>query len=592
MSYKKIFTRIAVLSFSAMLILPGFTFPAEAKEEGTKGESVTVAEGDVALDEAHFPDSNFREALKQYDYNKDGILSKQENEKLTYLSVDNKNITDLRGIEYLSSLEVFTCRENKIESLDLSKNTKIQDVYCTDSGIKSLNLSGCRELTDLVCGYNELTALDLSQNEKLVHATLSSNQIEKIDLSHNVNLKELFLDDNELTSLDLSHNTGLTNLTCYDNHLTFLDLMKHDKLNILFTNFQKVSMEAQKRNGKWTIMMPWYLETADLSRVNVWDEGFSYDASTGLLTLPDNKPEMFEYTYKTTDKKLAEADVEYMWVEVDVTYSNRTLESLAVTAPKKTEYTVGEELDLTGMKVIANYDDGTTKDVTSEVKIEGFDSQTAGEKTVTVTYKGKKTTFTVTVKEKEDPKQPIENIFKDVKTGDWYYDEVAWVYENGLMTGYKHAPDLFGPADCLKRAQFAQILYNYAGEPEAEFESVLGDVHEGDWYASSVIWAYKKGIITGYTDTQTFGPADDITREQIATILYRYAGKPGIKNPDILNNYPDTNKISGFASDAMKWAVEKGIITGDKGNLNPGGKANRAETAAMMQRVVPVLEAK
>lgn len=382
MSYKKFFTRIAVLSFSAMLILPGFTFPAEAKEEGTKGESVTVAEGDVALDEAHFPDANFREDMRrQHDRNHDGVLSQKELSDVKEIIVSSDDpITDLTGIEYFKSLERLVCSQNQIERLDLSGNPALKWVDCHDNKITNLNVTGCKELEYIQCLNNKLSELNVSTNTKLNYLGIEGNKIQSLDVSKNPELQMLFCDGNGLMELDLSHNLKLTNLVCQYNCLAALDLTKQTELNILYTYGQKISAEAIRENGNWVVPMKEYVGNRDLSRIEVWDEGFSYDEATGFLTIPDNKPEMFEYTYKTTDKKLAEADVEYMWVEVDVTYSNRTLESLAVTAPKKTEYTVGEELDLTGMKVIANYDDGTTKDVTSEVKIEGFDSQTAGKK--------------------------------------------------------------------------------------------------------------------------------------------------------------------------------------------------------------------
>ena len=171
-----------------------------------------------------------------------------------------------------------------------------------------------------------------------------------------------------------------------------------------------------------------------------------------------------------------------------------------------------------------------------------------------------------------------------MKNNDWFYDAANWAYVNEVMSGYGN--NTFGPADTLARAQFAVILYRIAGEPEVKFESRFPDVTENDWFADAVIWANDNEIITGYTATGTFGPADNITREQIATILYRYAKSEGydVKASDDLSDFPDADKVSGFAEDAVKWAVAKGLIKGDNGNLNPQGNTNRAQAAIIIQR--------
>ena len=154
------------------------------------------------------------------------------------------------------------------------------------------------------------------------------------------------------------------------------------------------------------------------------------------------------------------------------------------------------------------------------------------------------------------------------------------------MSGYGNG--IFGPADQLARAQFATILYRIAGEPEVEFKNQFPDVQKNDWYADAVIWAYQNGIITGYTDTGMFGSSDNITREQLATILYRYTKSKGIDvtSDEDLSDFPDASAVSGFADDAMKWAVSKELIKGDKGRLNPQGNTNRAEAAIIIQRYV------
>lgn len=179
--------------------------------------------------------------------------------------------------------------------------------------------------------------------------------------------------------------------------------------------------------------------------------------------------------------------------------------------------------------------------------------------------------------------QPMEtswsNPFTDVSTGAWYYDAVKFVSENGLMNGVGNG--LFAPEANLSRGMLTQILYNKEGQPAATDNSTFTDVNPGAWYSVAVSWASKKGIVGGYGNG-LFGPNDNITREQLAVMLWRYAGKP--VPPNLLLNFIDANLVSDYAMDAMRWAVDKGIING-KGNgiLDPRGYATRAEAAQMLK---------
>lgn len=170
--------------------------------------------------------------------------------------------------------------------------------------------------------------------------------------------------------------------------------------------------------------------------------------------------------------------------------------------------------------------------------------------------------------------------YTDVDRTQWYHEAVDYAISNGLMSGYD--AHTFGPEDALSRAMLAQILYNNAKRPAVTDGSLFTDVANGAWYADAVIWANAKGYVTGYGDG-LFGPDDHITREQLAAILWRHAGSPAAEQA--LTGFADADRISGYASGAMQWAVERGIISG-KGNgvLDPTGNATRAEVAAMLMR--------
>lgn len=184
--------------------------------------------------------------------------------------------------------------------------------------------------------------------------------------------------------------------------------------------------------------------------------------------------------------------------------------------------------------------------------------------------------------QRAQPAQPVEtpwsSPFADVSQGDWYYEAVRFVQEQGLMNGY--GDGRFGPDDTLSRAQLVQILFNREGRPVVHALPDFSDVADEAWYAGAVRWAAGRGIAGGYGDGR-FGPNDPITREQLAVMLWRYAGSPaaGGELP-----FDDADKVSPFAREAVGWAVESGILRGGgDGQLHPGGLATRAQAAQMLK---------
>lgn len=187
------------------------------------------------------------------------------------------------------------------------------------------------------------------------------------------------------------------------------------------------------------------------------------------------------------------------------------------------------------------------------------------------------------------PEKKVEDIFVDIHEGDWFLHSAQYVYNNALMTGLDDTH--WGPMQNLARAQFAMILYRMEGNPEVEFEPMFPDVKEGDWYAKAVTWAYKNKIITGYTDTKTFGPSDHITREQMAVMMHRYLTEykqVTITPKGDLSSFADGGSVNEFAKEAMKWCIGESIITGDgvTGKLLPQGNTNRAVCATIMERFI------
>ncbi|MBQ6678148.1 MAG: S-layer homology domain-containing protein [Clostridia bacterium] len=188
--------------------------------------------------------------------------------------------------------------------------------------------------------------------------------------------------------------------------------------------------------------------------------------------------------------------------------------------------------------------------------------------------------------ESGDPLPDASEIFKDVKKDDWFCPYVNYAYGSGLMNGV--AKDLFDPDGAMNRAMLVTVLWRVEGTPAAG-ATPFTDLKES-WYADAVGWAYENGIVKG-TSTTTFSPDDPLTREQIAAILFRYAGTKGYDTSarGDLSKFPDRSSVSAYAVESMEYAVGSGLITGDVGKngvliLSPQGNATRAQVAAILQR--------
>lgn len=169
-----------------------------------------------------------------------------------------------------------------------------------------------------------------------------------------------------------------------------------------------------------------------------------------------------------------------------------------------------------------------------------------------------------------------------ITSGAWYYEAVQFVQENGLMNGYSNGR--FGPNDPLSRAQLAQILFNKEGRPGVNDLLDFSDVSGEAWYAEAVRWAANQGIVSGYGNGK-FGPNDPITREQLAVMLWRYSDSPAAAEKEL--NFTDTDKISDYAQEALRWAVENGVLNGyGNGRLDPQGQATRAQVAQMLKNLM------
>ena len=203
--------------------------------------------------------------------------------------------------------------------------------------------------------------------------------------------------------------------------------------------------------------------------------------------------------------------------------------------------------------------------------------------------------WTEKVAEPDKPTEPVEpiapeweNPFTDVKKSDWFYTNVEYAVKNELMNGT--TATTFAPNEPLTRGMLIAILYRAEGEPAVNKSIPFSDVDTNAYYANAVIWAQQNGIVNGVTEN-AFAPDDNITREQIAAIMFRYAKYKGYdvsvgEDTNILS-YNDAESISEYAISAMQYAVGSGLMKGKtETSINPRDNATRAEIAAILQRFI------
>lgn len=176
--------------------------------------------------------------------------------------------------------------------------------------------------------------------------------------------------------------------------------------------------------------------------------------------------------------------------------------------------------------------------------------------------------------------------FTDVKNADWFYEAVKYCFDHNLMAG--STATRFEPNGKLTRAMFAAVLYRLEGSPAVSYSDVFSDVPSGAWYTDAVIWANRNGVVSGYNDG-SFGGNGSLTREQLASMLYRYAQFKGISTGSLANlsGYSDASKVSGWAEESMRWAVQADILGSTSTTsqvLSPAGTATRAQCASILMR--------
>lgn len=187
----------------------------------------------------------------------------------------------------------------------------------------------------------------------------------------------------------------------------------------------------------------------------------------------------------------------------------------------------------------------------------------------------------------KDTEEPIPEepaiVFTDVPEGTWYYDSVYYAVERGFFFGTSDTT--FAPMQTMTRSMLTTVLYRMSGSPDITYSPVFSDVPDGTWYSAGTVWAGVNGVVSG-TGNGAFSPNGELTREQIAQMLYNYANWLGLDTSarGDVTAFSDAASISGWAKNAVSWAVEIGLMQGNAGQVMPKKPASRAEVAALLQR--------
>ena len=347
-------------------------------------------------------------------------------------------------------------------------------------------------------------------------------------------------------------------------------------------------------NNTYTVTLPYGTDVTAGSFVIVTSDS---GATVGALT---NEGNVWTFTVTAEDGVTSKTyTVTVSFTEApksnDAGVSSITVAGFKAVAGANNSYTVtvpyGTVVKTGSFVIVTRHPRATVSALTNTRNIWSFtvtaeDGVTTAVYTVTVNTAALPEPITPGVDNKKPASKPeVKLPFTDVSTSDWFYDDVAFVYKNGLFSGTDSRS--FSPNASMTRAMLVTVLYRLEGEPTVTGRSSFTDVRSGAYYEKAVIWAAANGIVTG-TDSTSFSPDAKVTREQLAAILYRYAQyrKLDTDASAKLNSFTDADSVSAYASEALGWAVSEGLINGASGKLMPKGDATRAQVAAILHRFV------
>ena len=510
--------------------------------------TVIAAETGVPLDAAHFPDEAFRSVVQQYDTNNNGTLSQQELTAVTTIDVTGCDIKSAKGIEYFTALDWLYLGGNQLSSVDLSHNTKLTQLYLDSNQLSSLDVSHNTALEWLYLGNNQLSSVDLSHNTALTYLWLYNNQLSSVDVSHNTALEYLDLTDNQLSSVDVSHNTALKWPGLSGNRLLWVGGV---------ANSINLDLSDQREFGPVAASSLDLAKAApgiDVSRISNVQGG----KLKGTVLTPTNASGLVTYDYRFSDaSEPLHAQVRFDAPSFTVAFdtnggSGNTVVSVvsgktvtAPAAPTRTGYTFNGWY--------------TAKDGGSKYDF------------------SKPVTGNLTLYAHWTANTPAKITFRDVSGSTPHVDDIRWLADRGISTGWKEADGSFtfrgmSPVVRQDMAAFLRREARNRGvadaaswQPSAADWKRFRDVDRNTPHAEDILWLAHAGISTGWKEkdgTATFRGMSPVVRQDMAAFLKRLADKadkadgvtPKTDFTDVTNRTPHVAEV--------QWLGGSGISQG------------------------------
>ena len=477
---------------------------------------------------------------------------------------------------------VFKASDSKAESPEYKFVLTVIDpnAKSTDAGVTSVKVAGVTAAS----GENNAYTVTVPYGTDV---TADSFEITRSDNKSSITAGPTKGEDG-VWSFTVTAEDGTTSKT-YTVTVSFAAAPKSNNADVASVKVANVTATAGENNS-YTVTVPYGTTvTASSFEIVKSDAG----ATVGALTRSGN---VWSFTVTAEDGTTAKTyTVTVSFTEApksnDTGVSSVTVAGVKAAAGENNSYTVtvpyGTNVTSSSFAIVPNHSGATVGALTRSGNVWNFtvtaeDGTTAKTYTVTVST----ASLPIPVKPATDNTKPASRLpFTDVSTSDWFYDDVKFVYENGLFSGTDSRS--FSPSASMTRAMLVTVLYRLEGEPAVTGISSFVDVKSGAYYEKAVIWAAANGIVTG-TSSTSFSPDAKVTREQLAAILYRYAQykKLDTSASAKLNSFSDAGQVSGYANAALGWAVAEGLVNGASGKLMPKGYATRAQVAAIFHRFV------
>ena len=538
------------------------TEPGSETESGSeiKPDSETEPDSEIKPDSETEPDSEIKpdsetesDIKTEIDSELDFENEIENGENTIGVPIDDTNFPDanFRAVildqydankdKSLSSQEIegvtiMTLQGKKISDLSgIHIFTSLKNLDVSQNNLSELVLNGCTTVETIDCTNNQLTNLDVRGCTALREIVCQANSLISLDLSGCPALQKLDCYQNKVADLNLSKCKNLRTLECSFNSLSGLKLKG-------YTSLEKISCLGNS------------IKTLDVSGCTALTS--LYCTFNGMESLNVSGCKSLT-TLNCVSNSLTNLDLK----------DCPALSTLQCYSNSMTSLNIGRNRIL-----VDCYRTGTKAEGVSTVAyyIDDYGILQVDKKVVI------------------DDTASVTEIFDDVKAGAWYVNSVQYVYDNGIMVGNGNK---FKPDAPVKREEFVRVLYNHSKTPKVTISNPYADVVAGQWYEKSVLWAKEKNIANGkIKDGKViFGVGQQITREELALMIYKYAKLQGYnmaKDDTAINKFSDSKKVSTWAKDAMNWAVSRGVMSGKGAKLDPQGNATRAECASMIKNMI------